>query len=395
MLYHARRAMADLRPFRPWVPVLMVTGFTMAFVSAVAAGGLTDLASAGGLGPSRPEALSYLRVLDADEAPTTTVESVEELKASTLDEPGLAVLMDEMDRDDRLFIVLYLQSLTNSYVYGGTVESGVAVIGSAPSWLPADGASADAVLLWGEMPPGAPSVDDAHFGELPVQRMGAANPRASWAGVHRIAYRPGSDAVVLFRPDLARRAGVDLTTTRVADVLSGLTCECEVGELEPVAAAMTQAERAAGTRRLYYAVAEEDSLGPFVRSTEAVLGLTAVALAAIAVGVLLFAHVAAVAFWDRSRRHYRIEHRAGARLASLATRQQATLLLVVTGPVLTGVWLQDVLLGQGASSPTPWHGRLWLGALIVGVVVQTMVGLRPFLGLRRECRPLTRGGGDA
>lgn len=392
MIFHARRLVADLRGFRLWAVVLVLMGFLAAFVSAMATGDLDSLTGGEAPGPSQHGDVSYLRVLDPDESPTQTFESIDQLTQSTLDEPGLVVLMNAMGADDRMFIVLYLQAFTDHHIYGGSVESGIGVIGARPAWLPVDVSPERQVLLWGEMPAGAPGVDDTRFGELPVLRMSEGNISAHWPGTRNLAYAPGADAIVLFHPELARRAGIGVASTRLTDVLGGFTCACSVNELTPVAAEMTSAERAAGTRRVYYAIDHDDSVGPTVHSRRAGLGLSAVALCGIAVGFLVFEHAGAVEFFRRRRRDYGIEHRAGAPAWSLQLRQQVTFFAVVTAPIVGGVWLEDVLFESGSPSPAPWHGDIAVVALVIGAAVQTIVGLRPFVGLRRDLQPTTTGG---
>ena len=97
-------------------------------------------------------------------------------------------------------------------------------------------------------------------------------------------------------------------------------------------------------------------------------------------------------FWRRRRRGYGIEHRAGAPAWRLQLRQQATFFAAVTAPMVTGVWLEDVLLGTGSQSPAPWHGNIGVVVLVLWLAIQAIVGTRPFLGLRRDCRPTITGG---
>ena len=60
--------------------------------------------------------------------------------------------MGAMAEDDRMFIVLPLGSLTDDYADQGHIQSGIAVIGQSPSWLPVGTAPQGDVLLWGPMP---------------------------------------------------------------------------------------------------------------------------------------------------------------------------------------------------------------------------------------------------
>lgn len=371
MSFLVRRFLADMRGVGTLSVVLAVCGFVTAFVTSMAFGGSRDLVSelTGDLGP-RTE-LSYLRMIDPELSYVRSVDSLEELTASTLDAPGPGVMIDAMSADDRMYIVTYLPAFTNPEVFGGSVESGVGVIGAAPSWLPIDGSRGDAVLLWGQMPPGVASVTNTAFGELPVVQMSPASVGLGGPGESPVQVGASSQAVVLFRPELARSNGLDIP---LPDLVQGFTCECGADELAPLAAAMTEAEHDAGTRRAYYAIDERNALGPLGLATQAHNSLARIAVGGALVGYILLGSGAALAFSRRRRRDYVVEFRAGAPPLGLQVRQQLMLGFVLTVPIALGVGSEQALLEGGVVSP-----------VLVSVVlaVQIIVGSAPWLQMSR------------
>lgn len=381
MLFHARRLRADLRGAKRWLLAITSSSLVISVVTTyMAAFALTDFHE-GVLSPQPPaKPLSFLRVLDPDDSIARTVDSLADLN-SRLKAPGLRVLLDHMGGDDRMFLVLPLDVMVvDPTVLQEAVTPDLAVIGRAPAFLRGTAPAGRGASLWGSIPGGVPGLSDSHIGPVSLHRVGYTPPSRSYVAGNGYRRETQGDALIRLSPADARRVGVDIRYS-VSDVVGSFTCSCEVGDLAPLARAMTRAEQAAGSRRVYYALPYRGLIGP-VEWSSAATGVLSVTFAA---GTLLavsgFAYLAVLLFWKRREHDYTVEQRAGAGEVALQVRQQVIVFAGVTLPVAVGFLLGDAEVRS--TQPVPWPPFGGPMAPLAIVALHLAVGLTTAIAVHR------------
>lgn len=395
MLFQVRRLRTDLRQIRRSLFAIAAVTFIAALVTTYMAVFSLAEARSGALSTRPPrEPVSFLRAIDPQESIATRYESAEELTHSVLDEPGPAVLLDRMARDDRTFITLPLNAFVNRLGSDASVDASLrAVIGTAPPFLdraPGDGA----VLLWGSLSGQEDArgfVSDTALDGHPVEQVGVEPLAADF--VNGAGRRVSSAVEALVAVDTLTAREVGVSTLGVAEIVNSFTCYCEAGDLVELAQAMSLAEREAGTGRAYYPVAHDELIGPAERS----YALTGALITAQGVGTLLSAWCVAVmgahVFWARRGPSYMVERLAGSSESALHARSQLVVALALTFPALAGLELVHLAM-RSSTWPPPLTQREHVTAVAVILSLHVLAGALSWIRISRICRYPYRGVAD-
>lgn len=389
MFFHARRLRADLRGAKRWLAVIAAASFAVSAVTTyLASFGLADI-YAGTLSTRPPEEpLSFLRVADPDDSIARTVDDPGELN-SGLQTPGLAVLLDRMSHDDRMYLTLPLGAFMSDRAYfQDMASSGLVVVGRSPAFLRDISPDGPGPFLWGSIPRGVPGLSDNRIGPVAVRRASATPPSRSYVQGSGLRRKTGNEAVLQLPPGDARTLGVSVVYS-ASDIADAFTCRCGAEELAGVARTMTQAERASGSHRVFYAVPYDGLVGPVERSTSAFEVLGVVFAAGTLLGVSVFAAMAVLLFWKRREHDYAVEQRSGAAERALQLRQQVIIATGVTFPVAAGFLLVDAVVR--ADQPVPWPRAGGSLAPLALVALHLAVGTATVISVHRLYRRPERG----
>lgn len=387
MSFQARRLLADLRRVAGWVVLLALLSVTVAAVSTYnAAFGIFELRSGALSAP--PEPAAFLRAVDPRESIVTRIDSEADLEATVLDQPGLAVLLERMQQDDRTYLALPLDAFVPSGRTGLSLDSRItAVVGVAPDFLPARPAPGT-VALWGdldEQQAGALGVTGRAVLGHPVEQVDTGRPDLRYvSGDGRRGVTEGP-ALVAFDPATATELGVS-PPYHPSEVVASFTCRCTAAELEDLAGEMTDAEARAGTGRAFYAVDRSQLVGPAERSAAVSELLNAGHAGVTLLSVACLTIMAAQVFWRRNAHVYRVERLAGSSERALHVRAQALIAAGLTLPATTAVVLVNALLATG-EWPEPLTPAAQLGALALIALLHVLAGALTAARLRRLCRP--------
>jgi hypothetical protein len=354
VLFHAKRLRSDVRGAKGWLAAIALTSFVISVVTTyLASFGVTDIRD-GTLSVDPPsEPLSFLRVVDPDDSIVKTLDDMGEMNAG-LRTAGLSVLLNRMSHDDRMFLTLPLGAfMSNRAYFSEMATSGLAVVGRSPAFLRDAAPVGRGPLLWGSVPDGLPGLSDSHLGPPELHQVSDAPLSSSYVAGNGRRMEAGSETAVFLSPADAQTLGVSVATYSVSDVVGAFTCNCDVGELAPLARAMTLADETAGSHRVYYALPYDGLIGPVERSASASEVLDMTLAAGTLLGVCGFAYMAVLMFWKRREHDYRVEQRAGAGEVALQLRQQVIIFVGVTLPVAAGFLLVDV--GIRVDQPVPWQ----------------------------------------
>jgi hypothetical protein len=378
VLYHARRLAADVRGIRRWVlAVALATAFIAVGATYLAAFSV-PFARDGTLAIAPPDGpIAFIRGVDPEES--IDIDGSDGLP-SVLEQPGLRVLLSEISRSSRMYLLLGADLLTtNGGEFAQSASHGRVVVAGDSRVLGERMAGLRLPTAWGSMRDGPAGVTDSQFGPLNVTRVSSTPLDAViFTGGGRRTHT-GDDSLLLMTPKDAARLGA-YPPASVTQVVDGFVCYCAPDDLVDLTARMTDAEHAAGLDRIYYPVGYAGLIGPTERAQGAVEVLgTAFAIVSFAT-VCCFGLASGEMFWRRCRKHYGIERLHGASEFALQLRQQTVVAAAVTGPAMIGFLVVDVTLRMAAPEP-PWtpHGGLWLIGLAIaiqlGVSGPTVVGV--------------------
>ncbi len=382
MWSHARRLILDLARLRVWLIAVVTTTTLVSAILTYTMAFTAEAARDGALSTTPPqEPLSFLRVVD----PRSSIVSSSN-ERSTLDTPGMKLLLDRMSRRSEIFMAIPLQAFTaDTRRFSNMVNRGLVIVGAPPPFLDHAAITGKQIVLLGSIAGQVPEVDDSRIGEHAVHQEATQPPAFSYvAGSGRVA-SSGIEPIVLMSPASARDVGIypPFDATRIA---STVTCYCSATTLSAVAEEMTRMEELAGADRVYYATSYGGLIGPVERSWAAsqVINLALPACALLSVLVLVVA--AARLVWSRRVHAYQVEWLCGAGELGLQVRQQIIILVALTTPLATGfVAIDTVLRISGSPPPWPAGGGTLLAVGVVGV--QVLAGF----DIAQRVRTLFRG----
>lgn len=394
MFYHARRLRVDVRGIRRWLVAVALVTFAISVGTTYFAAFSVRYIQEGTLAPSPPrEPLAFLRVVD----PGETIDQIAKGNgattdtASIFDTPGMAALLKQMKRSDDLFLTLPLGAFTSDRrEFSAMANEGRVLVTSGHKILAGAAVDVDTPLVWGSMADAASGVTNTKLGPVAVRQVSGAALSIELVGGDGRNIDTGDQSLVRLSVDDARELGIYFPYT-VADVVQSVSCYCYPSELVPLATRMTQAERDAGSNRVFYAIGYGGLIGPAERSAAAVEVLsTGFALGALA-GICCFGAMAGALFWRHRRYAYSVERLHGASELALQARQQIVVLGAVTVPGVLGFLLVDAALRGGAPTP-PWSSRGGILLPIIALTMQAGVGARTAIMVHRLGRWARRRG---
>lgn len=385
MRYHAKRFRADLRGIRLWMTAVALATFVISAVATyTAAFGLTEWSS-GTLSTQPPhEPLGFIRVVD----PATDI--VQDLdtygdQVDYLDTPGMAVLLERMEADDRLLLAMPLAAVTHDLrIFSQSAASGQVVVGAGPVAVPDDVAHEVQAPLWGPVPD-VVAAADGRLGPVPVRQVSSSPANGTYVDGNGRRHRTNSDSLLVLTTDQIRALGVYFPYS-VIDLTRSLTCYCDMADTAELAAEMTAAERRSGTDRVFYAVAYDGLVGPSERSGAVTEALLTIFPAATALSVFAFAGIATLLLWRRREPDYGVERHCGAGETALQARQQIIVLIAVTLPAVAGFIVVDLLI-QPTEPPPPWSPFGGPVAPLLALALHVAVGAGAAVNVHRICRP--------
>ncbi|MCR6705291.1 MAG: hypothetical protein NVV66_11540 [Cellulomonas sp.] len=351
----------DLSDVGGWVAAVAAAMACVAaattYMAVFAVVGLRD----GTLSTRPQESVSFLRVLDPSEQLVQEAQS-----APLLDDPSIAVLVDAMSTDARMYLTLPVSAFVSDAMArtDGTVPDAIVVAGSDPAFLPSV-PDAGTGLLWGRLGSGgAPLVDDTHLAALTLQTMGTSNLGGTFiAGDGR---RVALDAAPLVAVSIPQLRSLGLSSyQRPSDLVASVTCSCAESELSPVASAMTAAS---GGTAVFYALGYEGLVGPSQRQSSVSEVLDALQGVAATLGLVCLAAMTGLILWRRRSGSYRVEIICGAGELGLQVRLQALVAMSITVPCLVGFGAAHQMIATTAwPPPLPARG--------IGLVIAVVVAL--------------------
>lgn len=213
-------------------------------------------------------------------------------------------------------------------------------------------------------------------------------PSRSYIQGSGLRRKTGNGTVLQLSPADTRTLGVPVTYS-ASDITDAFICACGAEGLAGLARTITQAERASGSHRVFYAVPYDGLVGPVERSTIAFDVLGVGFAAGTFLGVSVFTAMALLLFWKRREHDYAVEQRSGAAERALQLRQQVIIATGVTFPVVAGFLLVDAVVRTDQSVPWPREGGLL--APLTLVALHLAVGTVTVISVHRLYRRPVRG----
>ena len=379
---------ADLRQFGGWLMGIATAVFLVSGLATYI--GLFAMAEFrhGTLSVQPPrEPLGFIRAVDPHGAIVTHAETVEDLSRSMLDEPGMGVLLEAMERDERIFMTLPLDAFSQSHAMPVELRAPVlAIVGTGPPFLDAGPTDSHSVL-WGSTrgEPDDMVHDSAVFGH-PVRQIDDRPPGTEFVRGSGHAVSADQHAVVALTPSTARAWGI-ASPPGLAEIVASVTCYCSSAELSLVADQMTAAEAEAGTGRVFYSTDYAGLIGPVERSralTEALIGGPVIVAL---LGLLGLVVVVLQVCWARRWEVYAVEVRSGAREMAIHVRTQLLVVIALTVPALLAVLLVNSAMDPDVAPP-PLSSRALTAVGLTIIGAHLSAGASMVARVRRLCRDL-------
>lgn len=361
-------SLRDLRAVWVWVLVIgvatvaTVVGFVYMTVDTV-----SEVTSVVGFGRPGPDEVSFLRVADPSAGIEQFFGTMSQARASVMDQPGLQVLMSQMQSDGTLYMSGFLGNLLSDRMRNAEFQGLPAVfVGIAPP-LPSSPAGSweveDRALLWGEL--GAvegagPELTSTNLYGIALHQVSDSSPGVTFVDGDGRTRSTGIRPVVAMSPQHATQlAG----SGRVSEVVGSVTCRCDVAHLTAIATRMTDASRAAGHDRTYFAVGLESVVGPVERARAVWGGLATAHTLGVVAAIALLLGVLSHLLVSRRAGRWVTQHLAGCAARRIHVRTQTIMALPFLLPALGGL-----VVVQRAVAMTPVPGPM-PPRLVVAVVL--------------------------
>ncbi|MEJ2579733.1 MAG: hypothetical protein P8Z68_11680, partial [Kineosporiaceae bacterium] len=308
---------------------------------------------------------------------------------SGLRTPGMAVLLDRMNNDSRMFFTLPLGAFMEDRTYfSERATSGLVVVGRSPAFLQDSAPAGPGPFLWGSLPRGLPGLTNSRVGPVKVRQVAPAPLSSSYVEGTGLRRKTGDEAVLLLSPANAQTLGVSGMYS-ASDLSLAFTCNCGVDDLAPLAGAMTEAERKADSHRVFYALSYDGIIGPVERSNSVSEVLDMVFAAGTLLSVTTFSYMSVLMFWKRREHDYAVEQQAGASEWALHLRQQTIIAMAVTFPILAGFLFVDAAVR--GDQPVPWPRAGGPLTLLLVLALHLALGTRTATKVHRLYVPSKRG----